>query len=439
MTNTTDAALNTPGRSDRLANLRHLVAANENGILDRPLSDEVNNHVHTIYSFSPYSPSLVAWMARWSGLRAVGSVDHDSIGAAEEMLEACKILRMGSTVGFELRVSFSDTVFARRRLNNPDSIGVGYIAVHGVPRPRIPDVNRFLAPLQEARNRRNRRQVDALNQALAAVAAPAISYADVEASSMVHEGGSITERHILYVTARRLMDWLSPGEELRRWVEEHVTGPLPTRLAGFLDDAGNPHYVYDLLGGLKSAFLPKFFIQPDGLECIPVADAVRFANEIGAIPAYAYLGDVAESPTGDKKAETFEDSYLDELFGGLVDLGFKALTYMPPRNTREQLRRVQGLCTQHSLMEISGVDINSSRQEFTCPEIMEREFHHLIDTTWALIAHEKLASVDARFSLFADDNPRAREPLSERIARYARIGQAMDPAHPERIQEVADF
>ncbi len=439
MSESTHTDLNTPGRSNRLANLSRLVAANEDGIQNRPLTDEVNNHVHTIYSFSPYSPSAAAWMARWSGLRAVGSVDHDSIGAAEEMLEACKILRMGSTVGFELRVSFADTAFGRRRLNNPDSLGIGYIAVHGVPRPRIPNVSRFLAPLQDERNKRNRRQVDALNGELDAVSAPAISYADVESSSMMHEGGTVTERHILYVTARRLMEWLSPGDTLRRWVEEHVTGPLPGRLAGYLDDPHNPHYVYDLLGSLKSAFLPRFFIQPDEKECIPVTDAVRFANDIGAIPAYAYLGDVAESPTGDKKAETFEDSYLDELFDALVRLGFKALTYMPPRNTREQLRRVQHLCSEHSLMEISGVDINSSRQEFTCPEIMEPEFHHLIDTTWALIAHEKLASLDPRFSLFAAENALAQEPLAERIERYARVGLTMDPAHPEQIEEHARF
>ena len=77
-------------RDERLASLRSLVAANAGQILNRPLTDEVNNHVHTNYSFSPYSPAHAAWMARFAGLRAVGSVDHDSIAAADEMIEACR-------------------------------------------------------------------------------------------------------------------------------------------------------------------------------------------------------------------------------------------------------------------------------------------------------------------------------------------------------------
>ena len=35
----------------------------------------------------------------------------------------------------------------------------------------------------------------------------------------------------------------------------------------------------------------------------------------------AYLGDVGESPTGDKKAERFEDAYLDELMPALREMG----------------------------------------------------------------------------------------------------------------------
>lgn len=83
-------------------------------------------------------------------------------------------------------------------------------------------------------------------------------------------------------------------------------------------------------------------------------------------------------------------------------------------------------------MEISGVDINSSRQSFSCPEILEPEFHHLIDTTWALIAHEKLAGVDRRLGLFSPENPLAGQPLSTRIARYAEAGRSLDRHDPER-------
>ena len=40
---------------------------------------------------------------------------------------------------------------------------------------------------------------------------------------------------------------------------------------------------------------------------------VKFVSDLGAIPAYAYLGDVGDSVTGDKKAQKFEDDFLPEL------------------------------------------------------------------------------------------------------------------------------
>ena len=36
-------------------------------------------------------------------------------------------------------------------------------------------------------------------------------------------------------------------------------------------------------------------------ECPDVREVIAFSKNIGAIPAYAYLGDVGDSVTGDKK------------------------------------------------------------------------------------------------------------------------------------------
>jgi len=207
------------------------------------------------------------------------------------------------------------------------------------------------------------------------------------------------------------------------------------QLRELLLDIDNPHYAYDLLGAFKAALVPEFFIRSEYDECISVYDAVKFANEIGAIPAYAYLGDVGESPTGDKKAEKFEDDFLDELVPELARIGFKAITYMPPRNTKEQLLRLQKLCQENGLMEISGVDINSSRQSFNCPELLEPEFLHLADAAWALIAHEKLAAADPSLALFSEQNPMASKTLEERIEQYADIGKRMDHTQPEKTVE----
>lgn len=419
----------------RMAATEKLGSLIRRGALGRTVTEEVNNHVHTTYSFSPYEPAAAAYAAWKAGLGIVGSIDHDSIGAAAEMLAAGRTLGIATTVGFELRVSFLDTPLANRKINNPDSEGIVYLCIHGVAKQHLPAVASFLKPLQEVRNKRNKAQVEALQALVGRYGFDLDFERDVLPLSRYSEGGSVTERHILYAMAVQSIQMFGKGEKLVRFLTSSLGLGLPSKLQSLLLDEGNPHYAYDLLGIYKSNFLPRFFIQPGRDECMDVRKVVDFSNSIGAIAAYAYLGDIAESVTGDKKAEQFEDSFLVELMDLLVDIGFPAVTYMPPRNTTEQMLRLQALAKERGLMEISGVDINSSRQSMNCPELLEPNARHLIDSAWALVAHEKLCSVDAKLGLFHPDNPLAGKSLQTRLEHYARLGRSMDCSNPYSIIE----
>lgn len=422
--------LGSPSIEERRSASRALGALIRKGEVPRKALDEVNNHVHTTYSFSPYEPSAAAWRAWKAGLGIVGSIDHDSVGAASEMLQAAADLGIASTVGFEVRAGFKDTPLADVKVNNPDSKGIVYMCVHGIPRQNLPRAAAFLAPVLEARGRRNRKMVEGFN---ALGLEFRLDYdADVLPLSKRSEGGSVTERHILYALARKMESRLGRGPALCRYLQEELGLALPRRLKERLLDPSNVHYSYDLLGVLKSNYMPRFYIQPGPDECPPAREVVRFGLEIGAIPAYAYLGDVADSPTGDKKAEKFEDGFLDELLDILVDIGFPAVTYMPPRNTPAQMRRLQEGCRRRGLMEISGVDINSSRQSFNCPEMLSPVCAHLVDSAWALVAHEKLSAYGLRYGLLAKDNPYLPPgaPLEERIRLYAGYGRRLDGFDP---------
>ena len=387
---------------------------------------EINNHIHTIYSFSPYTPAMAALKARLAGLDVAGSVDHDSYAAASEMRRACKILGMGCVTGFEIRVNVRHTEFAGSKLNSPDSEGISYMTIQGVPAVAAQKVNDFLAPVSQARGNRNRRMVDNLNNILSGAALAPLSYdSDVLHLSMARNGGSVTERHILYALSLRLIKEAGQGENMVRFLKNKFGIEAKGKIKTLLEDGKNPHYPWDLLGLLKSSFNDKIFIQPDEAECPPVEKATAFASSINAVPSYAYLGDIGESPTGDKKPEKFEDDFLDSLVPRLKDFGFLGLTYMPPRNTAAQLERLHNLCVRHSFLEICGVDINTTRQTFNCPEIRRPEFANLIDSTWALAAHETLANEHAPSTrgLFNPKDPLADKPLPERIAAFAEIGK----------------
>ena len=172
---------------------------------------------------------------------------------------------------------------------------------------------------------------------------------------------------------------------LRRLGEMGVT--LSEKQRAQMLDTEYSFYAYDLLGILKSAFVPKIYVDATE-ECPKLAEIAALCREVDACLCYAYLGDVGESVTGDKKAQKFEDSYLEDVFECLKEEGVRAVTYRPTRNSMAQLTRLRGLCEAYGMFQISGEDINSPRQSFVIRAMENPMFENLIDATWKLIAHE---------------------------------------------------
>ncbi|MBQ7485531.1 MAG: PHP domain-containing protein [Oscillospiraceae bacterium] len=347
------ALLNAPAASERLANLAKLLDAEQSPPrMRRELS---NNHIHTTYSFSPYSPTAAVWFARQSGLPVAGIMDHDSMGGAAEFRAAAKLAKVGATCGFEARINYAGTGFDHVRLNNPDQDGVGYMTFHSVRSRYFTQVQDFLAPLRQKRNDRNRAMVANINR----VTGQDLDFErDVLPLSNAADGGSVTERHLLFALTYKL---LPDGGELER---------------------------YQLLGKLKSDLVPRIFI-PATDELMDLTTAVGFAREIDAILCYAYLGDVTASPTGDKKAAKYEDSFLPELVALLKARGVNAITFMPSRNTEAQLTRVMDLCRENGLLQISGEDVNALGQSFICEKLTQERYQHLVSAAWALVKREE--------------------------------------------------
>ena len=186
--------LNAP---DRLDNLRRLVEDARAGRLPMPQTNEdVNNHIHTQYSFSPYSPTAAVWFSWQAGLCTCGLIDHDSIAGAEEFLEACHIVGIPGTVGIECRASMKDTPFADKKFNNPDQAGMTYLTIHAVPHDQTQALNEYFAPRRELRNVRNRKMIEGINSMMSAYGIQLDFERDVVPLSNYQVGGSITERHL---------------------------------------------------------------------------------------------------------------------------------------------------------------------------------------------------------------------------------------------------
>lgn len=413
--------LNNKDVNVRLASLKQLMELIEANEIPAPVKGtDVNNHIHTTYSFSPYSPTKAVWMAYLAGLSTAGIMDHDSVGGVAEFSEAGKIVGIETTAGIECRADMSGTPFNGRRLNNPDQLSVAYVALHGIPASQIQVISNFFKPYTLERNKRNRAMVDKINDYFSSYGIYLNFEKDIIPLSMYPEGGSITERHILYALSLRLMNTYGKGQALLDFLNEKLSTKINDKLTTLLSDVNNPFYDYDLLGLLKSELIGKFYIDA-AAECPDINQILELARNTGSICAYAYLGDVVSSVTGDKKAQKFEDDYIEELFKYLKDAGFNAVTYMPSRNTRPQLEKIKSLCDKYKLFQISGEDINSPRQAFICQAMKDKFFGNLIDATWALIGHERQASIDLKESMFSADTIKFYPDLNERIAHFKNL------------------
>lgn len=402
----------------RLESLYKLSKKIKSGKLPKPKTTNlVNNHIHTKFSFSPYYPAKALWLAYNSGLTTAGIVDHDSISGAEEFIKAGEIICIATTIGFEIRVDFSKTRLKNKKINNPDQDTIGYVTVHGIPHNKINQTKNYLEKIKLYRNKRNELMVDKINEIVNPFEINLNFKNDVASISLLEQSGSITERHILFALSKKIILKYGKGQSLIDFIKNELNIYIPDKIKNLLIDKKNPFYIYDLLGVLKSSLVKQFYIKATD-ECLDVKNAVEFADSIGAIIAYAYLGDVKDSVTGDKKPEKFEDEYLEDLFDELKLLGFKAITYMPSRNSLEQLERVKNLCARHNFLEICGEDINSPRQAFLCEALYLPEFKNLIDTTWALIGHEKAATKNIENGFFSASTIKKHPDLRTRIKYF---------------------
>jgi len=410
--------LNSPEMIDRLDALKQLTEKLDEGLIPRPaFGRDVNNHIHTQYSFSPYSPSKAVWMSYMAGLSTAGIMDHDSISGAIEFTTAGQIIGLPTTIGAECRASFAATPLAGRRINNPDQETIAYVAFHGVPHSQIKALERFFKPASKARGLRNRDMTVRLNQLLAPSGLSIDYDLDVLPLSSSAIGGSVTERHLLFAVALKLIRQFGTDSKLIDFLSGPLNLSVSEKMTAMLTDPKNPHQAYDLLGLLKSDMVEKFYL-PAIDECPPIAEIAAFTRMHGIVLAYPYLGDITSSVTGDKKAQTFEDCYLEELFQIIKENGFNAVTYMPSRNTREQLIRLRSLCDKYELFQISGEDINQPRQAFICDAMRDPMFSNLYDAAWALIGHERLASEQLAKGMFSSQTEAALPSLQDRIVSY---------------------
>ena len=418
-TNKLITLLNGEKAENRLSALSDIKKKFDLGEIIKPeKTNNLNNHIHTTYSFSPYSPSKAVYTAYTSGLATAGIMDHDSVGGAQEFIEAGKILEISTTVGIETRVDMSKTKLNGKRINNTDQNSIAYVALHGIPHQYIGDINGYFSLFRKNRNTRNKKMCENITDIMKPYGIKLDFYEHVLPISEYKNTGSITERHISYALSKLIAEKYTVPNELLDFLKNKMKINIAKKSENALLENNPDYYLYDILGIIKAELIEKFYIDARD-ECPDVEDYIKIGKAACAISAYAYLGDVADSVTGDKKPQKFEDDYLDLLFEELLRLDFNAVTYMPTRNTKEQLKNLISMCEKNNLFQISGEDINSPRQSFICKALSDPMFCHLTDSTWALINHEIAATKCEECGIFSEKTIKTYPNIKERVKKFA--------------------
>jgi len=404
--------LNNSKKSKRLTALKQLkkLEKKDATLIPKLREYDTNIHIHSFYSFSPYSPTKAAYMAYKSGLKTMGIVDHDTLSGANEFLKACDILNRAGTVGFECRVHF-DVFNGEETINNPAQKNNAYITVHGVPKKYIKKADDFLKLLREKRNLRNIKMTAIINENFKDDNISIDFYNDVIPLSKLKEGGSVTERHLLYILGLKIIAKFGKGKELVDFLYKKGY-ELNDMQRVFLLEKDNPYYEYDLLCVLKGKIKTFYVAATD--ECVDIKELVSFSNSIGAITAYPFNSTV-----------NYGQENLDKLFIQLKNAGINAVSYSPLKITDEHRKKVQNLCRHYELLEINGNDINSPRNKFDNEELLKEEFANLTDSSWAVIGHDRMANLDIINGMFTDKAINRSPRLKDREILYSQIGKSL--------------
>ena len=99
--------LNDRDPKKRLNNLESILKRESGKLVRKQLDYYINNHIHTTFSFSYYTPVMSMWMSSRYGLQIAGIMDHNTISGAREFMLAGKIAGIPTTKGVECRADFS--------------------------------------------------------------------------------------------------------------------------------------------------------------------------------------------------------------------------------------------------------------------------------------------------------------------------------------------
>lgn len=360
-------------------------------------SKSVNLQIHTSYSFSPYTPSMAAYMARKFSLTVAGITDDYTLDGAKEFIKACDILGITYSVGMELRGDFGD--------------GYANVALFGIAQKYFKTLEKKTLNLR-ARQRENVfRTIEAVNKRTEKDGI-AVSYEkDIRPLMKRANCKVFSSKYVYYAVAEKIIEKFSAGEKTVDYMLSEGF-ELTQNEVGLLRDMTNPYYAYDLaqiiLENYQIFKVKKNYASPE--------EIISIGHSVGAICAYEYVLRRSSAPITDDELIKMHTALVLRL----KKLGFDAISFDPTKFSKEVLDNLLKDLEQNEMLALHLSRVEFPRRRFDCNRVEGESDKKMIDSAFAIVGSEMSENSHDGYGF---TNKNLKLNFAEKLKLFAKIGR----------------
>ncbi len=372
-------------------------------LIPNPLLKEVNLSIHSNLSFSPYSPTLAAYMAYKNGVKIAAVCDYGTEKGCSEFNNACNILKIQSVNGFEVTL---------KRKNGEEAL----CSFYSLSQAALDQFKPLLVQFRNACRLRAKKICEKINDKLS-VYSLTIDF-EKEVAKKINEkaGETLTVKHLFMEAGSKLIKKYGKGKPLANFLRETLCFDIDEGVFNLLCDANNPFYEYDLISALRHNYS-----EADASLTPPsFSDYLKIADECGAIVAYQY-----NAPDNWLKNQT-ESQKTKEHFIQLIKQakseGFNAISVSAKNLNEDLTEEFISLIEKEEMLAVFTVKTEYPRSHFES-SAPARSREYLEKCAFAMIGNLQSVLEDVNAGLFLQKSVESCPNFNDRLNLFAQIGR----------------
>lgn len=295
-------------------------------------SDSATLFLRSTYSFSSYSPAMLAYMGYKGDYALVGLYDIESLEGAKEFKKSCSLFGLATCLGTGIRVS------AHIETGNYSTAGI-----IGISQDKVKEVQKFLKPYRDSHKDRIKKLVDVINKKLQVYGFTINFVRDVCSLTKIKTGGTVIDRHVWLALANKLISLYGKGEKL---IEKLISMKMDfsEHERELLQETTSAFYTFDLARIVKEKIKIDIKVEKSYKEVI------KFAHSINALALYE-LRYVSK----DKQ---------EEIVKKVKNSGYDVLAFNPRTMSQDEIISFVKLCNENELICLPLEIIDFPRKKF---------------------------------------------------------------------------